>query len=125
MAQTVDVSSVARFSKKFSVVQSEKSFSSFLMTLKMKACGLEVSIARPQAVATIILALALCFTVLMEMKGLEMLIYLNTSQSKTTVSPTAWSHLSILSTTRRFDDRMKPPVLTIINTLQRALPPYH
>ena len=52
------------------------------MTLKMKACGLEVSSARPQAAITIILARALCFTVLMEEKGLDMLMYLNQAEYK-------------------------------------------
>ena len=92
----------------------------------MNACGLEVSSARPQAAITIILARALCFTVLMEEKGLEMLMYLNQAEYEAAVrAPLVWSHLSMLSTTRRLEDKMKPPVLTIINTLHRALPPYH
>ena len=41
------------------------------------------------------------------------------------VSEPVWPHLSILRTTRRFEDKMNPPVLTIINTLHRAFPPYH
>ena len=50
------------------------------MTLKIKAWGLEVRRVRPQAIITIILALALCLTVLMEEKGLEMLMNLNQSE---------------------------------------------
>ena len=72
----------------------------------MTAWGLAVRSVRHQAEMTIILALALCLTELMEEKGLEMLMYLELGGVTLSSVLTDRPHLSMLSTTSRLELRM-------------------